>query len=87
MNQKLARFSMAVAVLAALAIPMLTPTPAAAWWARPGYGWHHGYAWRGNWHPGWGYGWRGPGVVVAGRPAFWVRPHWEGPYWVPGHWR
>ena len=88
-----ARFGIVAAVLAASAVPLLTPTPAAAWWRR---GWGYG------WHPGWGYGWRrgccwGPGVVVGAPPVVyapppvvvgrvWIRPHWNGPYWVPGHW-
>ena len=33
-----------------------------------------------------------PPVVYAPPPAYvpgpriWIRPHWQGPYWVPGHW-
>ena len=40
------------AALAALSLPLLTPTPAAAWWYHRDPGWHAGYGWR----PGWGYG-------------------------------
>jgi len=25
-----------------------------------------------------------PDYVVG--PRVWIRPHWEGPYWVRGHW-
>ena len=39
-------------------------------------------------------GYAPPPVVYAPPPAYyygpprraWVPPHWEGPYWVPGHW-
>ena len=85
--------------VATFSVTMLTPTPASAWWSRPGWGWH----------PGWSHGWRGccwgprlaigigppvvavsppvvyaPPLVVPGRA--WVPAHWYGPNWVPGHW-
>ncbi len=70
--------------LAAFAVLLLSPKPAAAWWDRPGWGWHAGW----GWHPGWGYHWRRccwrPGVVVVRRP--WIPGHWHGSWWVPGHW-
>ena len=64
----------------------------------PGYGWHGG--WRAGYYGGWRGGYYGPGVVVgvpgpiviapppvyAYGPRPWVRAHWAGPYWVPGHW-
>jgi hypothetical protein len=89
------RIGIVAAAVAAFALPMLAPTPAAAWgYHRGGYRWHAGY----GWHRGWGYGWHrgccwGPGVVVGVAPPVvvvpgpvWIRPHWNGPYWVPGHW-
>lgn len=75
------------AALAAFAVPLLSPTPAAAWWV------HHGW----GWHPGWGYHWRGccwrPGVIVGVAPPVvlvprqpWGPGYWHGPYWGPGRW-
>jgi hypothetical protein len=29
---------------------------------------------------------RPPAVYYAPRPRVWIPPHWEGPYWVRGHW-
>ena len=66
----------AVLGLAAVGVAAM-PTDANAWW-RGGYG-------VGIWVPP---------VVVAPPPVayyapprrFWVPPHWEGPYWVRGHW-
>ncbi len=79
------------ASLAAFSWPLLAPAPAAAWWYERGYGWHPG--WR---RPGVVVGVAPPVVVVpppvvyAPRPVVvgrvWIRPHWSGPYWVPGHW-
>ena len=80
------------ALSAAVAVALLTPAPAQAWWARGGYGWHGGWA---GWHGGWGL----RGGVVVGAPVvvappvaygapyrfipgryapggFWVAPHW-----------
>ncbi len=71
------------AMAAALAVPLLTPAPADAWWARPGWGWHGGWGWHA------GYGWRGgvyvgvPGVVVA--PPVVYAPPAYGYRWIPGH--
>ncbi len=80
---------------ACVAGPLLAPSPAQAWWARPGWGW--------GWHGGWG--WRG-GVFIGG-PAFVAAPpvvvappvaYAPAPYrfipghydpwgrWVPPHW-
>jgi hypothetical protein len=89
-----ARIGVVAVALAAFSLPMLSAAPASADWYRPGWGW------RAGWHPGWGYGWRGygwgprvvvgfPGVVVAPpvyRGPVWIRAHWNGPYFVPGHW-
>lgn len=93
-NSKVRRLCAAAAAVAALSLPVLTPTPASAWW-------HHGPGWRGGWHAGWGPGsgccWRRP--IVVGVPApfiygpprrvvgrVWIPPYWHGPYWVRGHW-
>lgn len=27
-----------------------------------------------------------PPAYYAPRPRVWIPPHWNGPYWVPGHW-
>lgn len=80
------------ASLAAFSLPLLNPTPAAAWWYHRDPGWHAGYGWR----PGVVVGVAPPivavppPVVYAPPPVFagrvWIRPHWSGPYWVPGHW-
>ncbi len=96
-----ARIAICAATIAAFSVSMMTPTPAEAWWSRPGWGWH----------AGWHHGWRGccwgpriavgiapvgiapvgiavsPPVVYAPPPGrVWVPPHWDGPSWVPGHW-
>ena len=84
------RIGIVAAVLAAFSVTLLAPTPAAAW-ERHGGGW--------GWHHGWGYGWHrgccwGPGFVVGVAPSIvvgpparvWIPPHWNGPYWVRGHW-
>ena len=74
------------ALLAAcVAVPLLKPAPAEAWWRggwgyHAGWGWHGGWGWRTGWYPGWG--WRG-GVWVGG-----VAPYYAAPYayrWVPGY--
>ena len=76
-------------VCMALALPILLPRPANAWWARGGWGWG-------------GVAVAVPPVVVAPPPvlvgppvvayapppvARWVPGHynWRG-FWVPGHW-
>ncbi len=86
------------ALTAALAVPLLAPAPAQAWWAHPGYGWHGGWA---GWHGGWGWrgGWGWHGGVVVGAPVAVVPPvAYPAPYrfipghytpygaWVPPHW-
>ncbi len=93
------RIGIMIAALAAFSAPLLTPTPAAAWWHhgwapgwRGGYGWHAGY----GWHPGWGYGWRGccwgPHVVIGVAPPLVAPPLVAPPpvvagrVWVGGHW-
>lgn len=86
------RTVLCAAVLATFSSVALMPTPASAAW------YHHGW----GWHPGWHYGWHGccwgphvvvgvvPPVVYAPPPVVvgrvWVPPHWNGPYWVLGHW-
>ena len=80
----------AAAVIAGASTALLVPTPAAAWgWHHPDRGWHH------VWHRGWGwhpaYGRVRPGPVLRVAPPVvagpvWIRPHRNGPYWVPGHW-
>jgi hypothetical protein len=27
-----------------------------------------------------------PPVAYYPAPRVWIRPHWNGPFWVPGHW-
>jgi hypothetical protein len=71
------------ALAAVLGAPLLTPEPAQAWWARPGWGW--------GWHAGWG--WRGgvfigaPAIAVGVPPVYAAPPVYApSPYrWVPGH--
>jgi hypothetical protein len=90
-NSSRVRVAICTAVIAAFSVSMLMPTPAAAWWSRPGWGWH------GGWHAGWHHGWRGccwgprvaigiaPPVVAFAPPVIYapgvVVP---GPAWVPG---
>ena len=67
----------------ALSAPLLTASPAQAYWhggwgVHVGGGWHGGYGyrpgwgyhpgWGGGYRPGWGYGWRG-GVYVGIPPV------------------
>jgi len=93
------RVAIYAAMIAAFSVSMLTPTPALAWWDRPGWGWHHG------WHHGWrGCCW-GPRVIVGIAPPViavsppvvyaplpvrpgrvWIRAPWDGAIRVPGHW-
>ncbi|HUZ65792.1 MAG TPA: hypothetical protein VMU82_18980 [Acetobacteraceae bacterium] len=88
-----------VALLTAVGLPLLAPTPAQAWWRG---GW---------WHPGVSFGIRIGGPIFVGPPvygppvyygapyyappyyarpypgAYWVRPHYnQFGYFVPGHW-
>jgi len=77
---KLRKLLLGGALATALAVPLVTPAPAQAWWVRGGYGWHGGW----GWHPGWG--WRG-GVVIRG-PVVVGPPVAYAPYryrFVPGH--
>lgn len=87
----LKRLALGGVMAAALAAPLLAPTPAEAWW-RGGWGWHAGYGW--GWHPGWGWGWHpwgwGGGVVVAAPPVVVAPPPVAyappPPYrWIPGY--
>ena len=61
-----------------------TPAPAQAWW-------------RGGWCCGVRVGLFVPPIVVAPPiyapapvyyppPRPWIPPHWQGGYWIPGHW-
>ena len=74
-----ARLGVMVAAVAAFALPALMPQPAAAYWVR-----RHWYVHRCCY---------GPPVVLVPAPVVvvrrpvWVLPHWDGPYYVPGHWR
>ena len=94
-----ARVATCAAIIAAFSVSMLTPTPAAAWWARPGWGWHAGwhYGWRGCcWGPRVAVGIAPPVIAVSppvvyappfvGPSRVWVPAHWDGPDRVPGHW-
>ncbi len=83
----LKRLIAGTAVAAALAIPVLTPAPAQAWWYG-GWGWHAGWGWRGGVYVGL------PPVVV-GAPAYPYPAYPAYPYpgyayagwrWVPGYW-
>ena len=87
------RVVLGAAAIAAFSMTLLTPKPAAAWWDHPG--WHYG--WRGCcWGPRLFVGVAPPVVVVSppviyapaqvGPGRVWIRAHWNGPYWVPGHW-
>jgi hypothetical protein len=90
----LKRILIGSAVAAALAVPVLTPAPAAAWGWHGGYGWHGGWGWHGyvGWHPGWawhpGWGWGGvyvgvPPVVVAPGPAYGAPYHFIPAHYAP----
>jgi hypothetical protein len=89
------RLTICAAAIAAFSVTTLIPTPASAWWYNRGWGWHYG--WRGCcWGPPVVLGIVPPVVAVAPPVVYapppiipgrvWVRPHWNGPYWVPGHW-
>jgi hypothetical protein len=97
----LKRMITGVALAAAIAMPLLTPAPAQAWWrggwgvhvGGPGYGYRPGWGYHPGWgygyHPGWGYGWRG-GVYVGVPPVIVGTPapyaYPYSPYrWIPGH--
>jgi hypothetical protein len=90
-RSRLARLALGAALVTAVAVPLLTPGQAQAWWHR------------GGWGGGWG--WR-PGLVIAPpvvvpplyapayypppAPAYYAPPPaYYGPRWVPGHydWR
>ncbi len=85
----LKRLALGGLLAASVAVPLLTPTPAEAWW-RGGWGWHAGWGW--GWHPGYawrpGWGWRGgvvvgvPPVVVAPAAPYYAPPPYR---WIPGH--
>ena len=93
------RAALCAAAVAGFSVTMLTPTPAAARWYQPGWGRHPGwhYGWRGCcWGPRVVVGIAPPVAAVAPSAAYgplpagpvrvWIPPHWNGPYWVPGHW-
>ena len=93
------KIAVSAAVFAALALTLLAPSPAQAWWARVGGGW--------VWRPAGvavvapppvvvgppvvyaspPVAYAPPPVVVAPYPRRWVPAHydWRGA-WVPGHW-
>jgi len=82
----LKRIMLAAGLTLAVAVPLLTPQPAEAWWHGGGWGYHPGW----GWHGGWGWGWRGGvyvGVppVVVGAPAVAYPPPAYGYHWVPGY--
>ena len=85
----LRRIITGVALAAALAVPVLMPAPAQAWWHagwgwHGGWGWHPGYNW--GWRVGFGWGWWAPGVVIAAPPVAVAAPAYVPPYhWVPGY--
>jgi len=94
-----ARAAICAAAIAAFSATVLIPTPASAWWYHRAWGWHprEHYSWRGCcWGPRFVFGVIPPVVavpppVVYGPPPVvarrvWIRPHWNGPYWVRGHW-
>jgi hypothetical protein len=77
------------------------PQPAHAWW-RGGYGWCCGvgivvppvvvappvYAPAPVYAPPPAYYGPAPGYAYAPGPQrVWIAPHWEGGYWMQGHWR
>ena len=63
------------ATLAASALPLLAPTPAAAWWYHRGWGWHHAWGWRPCcWRPGVVVGVAPPVVVVPPPPRVVIAP-------------
>lgn len=84
-----------LALIAGLALAGLAATPheAKAWW-RGGYG-------VGVWVPpvyfgppvyaapsvAYGLGYYPPPGYYGPPGRLWVPPHWEGPYWIRGHWR
>jgi hypothetical protein len=78
------RWIAGAALAAAVAVPMLTPAPAEAWW-RGGWGWHAGWAHPGwGWHAGWGWGggvYAGVPPVVVGAAAYPYAPY----RWIPGY--
>lgn len=89
----LKRFLTCAAVAGVIAVSLLSPAPAQAYWHggwgvhvgvggpgwgyRPGWGYHPGWGY--GYRPGWGYGWRG-GVYVGVPPVIVGRP---APYAYP----
>jgi hypothetical protein len=86
--------------LAAVGV-IAAPQPAHAWW-RGGYGWCCGvgivvppvvvappvYAPAPVYAPPPAYYGPAPGYAYAPGPQrVWIAPHWEGGYWMQGHWR
>ena len=93
------RVALCAAAVAAFSITTLTPTPASAGWYQPAWGWHPGwhYGWRGCCSRPRVVVGVAPRVVAVPPPVVyaplpvgprrvWIPPHWNGPYWVPGHW-
>jgi hypothetical protein len=90
------RAAVIAGIAGALLLPLLTASPAHAWWVRGGYGYGYGYGWRPYWRPPALV--VAPPVVVAPAPVYavpppvvvvrpyWARGYWRGGYWVPGHW-
>jgi hypothetical protein len=93
------RLAICATAITAFSVTTLMPSPASAGWYHPGWGWHPGwhYGWHGCcWAPGVAVGVAPPVVALAPPVVYapplvvpgrvWIRPHWNGPYWVPGHW-
>ena len=92
------RAAICASAIAAFSMTMLIPTPASARWYHRGWGWHPdgimagvaaaGATGRlrccsaGRCRPASGR------LCAAARRSrrVWISPHWNGPYWVPGHW-
>jgi hypothetical protein len=65
----------------AVALALLAPAPANAWWG-PGWGWHAGWGWRGGVYVG------VPSVVVVAPvypPAPYPYPYAAPYHWIPAH--
>ncbi len=88
--QGLKRLVFGGALAAALAVPMLTPAPAQAWWGHPA--WYPRWGWHGGWHAGVVIGApvviTPPVVVAAPGPVWHFVPGHVAPngVWVPPHW-
>ena len=89
------RAAFGAALAACVAVPVLKPSPAEAWWRGGGWGWHAGW----GWHGGWGWRpWGGvyvgvPPVAVVGAPVPYAPPYrfipghyTPGGYWIAPHW-